>query len=356
VNKRQEEANEQSNSQAVPIEFMHTPVFIVGSPRSGTTLMAGILGQHPEFFSPGETHYFEEIWPGRAEASGNIRRTELEAAASRLYKSLGEHRFVESQEMIESAFKLEELLFRMKTISYDYSGLYTAFIQLLTESFGVERIVDDTPRHVFHLHTIRDIFPQVKVIGMIRDPRDFLASYKGYWRVTGPSETGRIRSLYHPVVTSLYWRSSTNTLLNHAHNCCKDLIHIVRYEDLVTNPRDIVSEVCTFLGYEFSSSMLIIDSSNSTFDRNGTGIYSSSIGRWRHALEPHEIWIVQRINHDRLSELGYKFEEISTSIVKVLANLISAPFSLVGALWRNRNHVGRIGDYLVRRIKMVFLK
>jgi hypothetical protein len=258
--------------------------------------------------------------------------------------------------MIESAFQLEDLLFWMNNIGFDYSGLYKAFIQLLAESFDAERIVDDTPRHVFHLHTIRELFPQVKIIGMVRDPRDFLASYKGYWRVTGSSETERIRSLYHPVITSLYWRSSTNTLLNHAHNCCKDSIHIVRYEDLVTNPVEVVPEICGFLGCEFSPKMLCIDRSNSTFDRNRTGIYSSSVGHWRQALEPHEVWIVQRINHDRLSELGYEFEDISTSIVKVLATLVSGPFSMVGALWMNRHRVGRIGDYLVRRIKMVFLK
>ena len=43
------------------------PVFIVGTPRSGTTLLARILGRHPSLFMHGETHFFPDIYARRAE-------------------------------------------------------------------------------------------------------------------------------------------------------------------------------------------------------------------------------------------------------------------------------------------------
>ena len=38
------------------------PVFIIGTPRSGTTLTAKILGRHSNIFMPGETHFFDDVY------------------------------------------------------------------------------------------------------------------------------------------------------------------------------------------------------------------------------------------------------------------------------------------------------
>jgi hypothetical protein len=42
------------------------PIFIVGTPRSGTTLMARILGNHSILYRPGETHFMQDIYARRA--------------------------------------------------------------------------------------------------------------------------------------------------------------------------------------------------------------------------------------------------------------------------------------------------
>ena len=45
------------------------PIFVLGMPRSGTTLTAKILGRHQKIFAlaPGETHYFHDVWSRRRE-------------------------------------------------------------------------------------------------------------------------------------------------------------------------------------------------------------------------------------------------------------------------------------------------
>jgi len=87
-----------------------SPIFVLGTPRAGTTLMARILDRHPRLFAPGETHFFEEIWPGMESEVQDMRAEELRLAASRLYHALGNHRFEDSQQKIEASFTLDELL------------------------------------------------------------------------------------------------------------------------------------------------------------------------------------------------------------------------------------------------------
>jgi len=43
------------------------PIFVVGTPRSGTILTAKILGRHSHIFMPGETHFFDDIYSRRIE-------------------------------------------------------------------------------------------------------------------------------------------------------------------------------------------------------------------------------------------------------------------------------------------------
>jgi hypothetical protein len=313
--------------------------------------MARILDRHPRLFAPGETHFFEEIWPGMESEVQDMRSEELRLAASRLYHALGNHRFEDSQQKIEASFTLDELLDKAQGLGGGYCGLYEAFATLVASIASAERIVDDTPRHLFHIHAIRAMFPEAKFLGMVRDPRDFLASYKNYWKATSPTETERIRSLYHPVVTSYYWRSAVNTLLFHVNECCQEHFLLIRYEDLVQDPEKEVHAVCDFIGMDYCSALLAVDNHNSSFEDAGSGIYSSSMGRWRTALELHEQWIVQRTNISNMTRLRYPAEPIPFSIWSVLAAYITAPFALMRTFWTNRERRGSLPGYFLRRIR-----
>jgi hypothetical protein len=204
---------------------------------------------------------------------------------------------------------------------------------------------------LFHIHAIKAMFPEVKIIGMVRDPRDFLASYKNLWKVTAAPEIDRIRSLYHPVVTSYYWRSSLNTLLRHVHYCCRKHIHLVRYEDLVQEPEKAVRTLCDFIGVGYTPDLLAVDNENSSFENAGSGIYSSSIGRWRTALEPHEQWIAQYINRCNMARLHYVLEIVPFPVFSVFAAYLVAPFALMRTFWTNRERRGPLPAYLARRIR-----
>jgi hypothetical protein len=313
--------------------------------------MARILGRHPRLDAPGETHFFEEIWPGREPEVLDMRSEELMLAANRLYYALGIHRFEVSQEKILSSFTIDDLLDRAQNLGGGYQGLFRAFSDLLTAGAGADRIVEDTPRHLFHMHAIKTMFPGAKILGMVRDPRDFIASYKNLWKITADIEKDRIRSLYHPVVTSYYWRSSMNTLLRHANHCCRGYIHLVRYEDLVQEPEKVVRALCDFIDEGYNDDLLAIDNKNSSFEDAGSGIYSSSMGRWRTALEPHEQWIVQYVNRGNMARLDYLLEIVPFPVFSVFTSYLVAPFALMRTFWTNRARRGSLPLYLARRIR-----
>ncbi len=69
------------------------PIFVVGTPRSGTTLTARILNRHSRIFMPGETHFFDDVYSRRREF-GSIQtanaRSEISNQLVTLYERYNE--------------------------------------------------------------------------------------------------------------------------------------------------------------------------------------------------------------------------------------------------------------------------
>ena len=63
-----------------------SPIFVIGAPRSGTTLTANILGRHPNIFMPGETHFFDDIYHRKSKLGNPSDEINREAIIKRLSK------------------------------------------------------------------------------------------------------------------------------------------------------------------------------------------------------------------------------------------------------------------------------
>jgi hypothetical protein len=328
-----------------------TPWFVVGAPRSGTTLIAAILARHPHIFAPapGETHFFHDMWIRKKKFGTLEDDEELSRAADYLLTIFDRWDNPKAQKIVNITITKEVLLNRARSLGKGYAALYYAFTSILAESVGKKYYCDDTPKHLFYLHTIFDLFPHAKVIGCIRDPRDFLASYKHYWRKVIDSR--RIKELYHPVITSLLWRGSSNVLLNHANKCCRDRLIVVRYESLVQKPKVEVDRICRFLGFEYSDDMLSIESHNSSFeDPTSYGIFTTSMGRWKTVLNPEEIWCVQTLNRGNMRSLHYESKAVNPSKKDLLLTLLGTPVAFAKAIKANSARTGPLVQYVLRRL------
>ena len=323
-----------------------TATFVVGAPRSGTTLVGMILDRHSDFVTPGETHFFEDIWARRAVLGELKNEAELLRAADQLLMVFG--RFHQrGQKIVDEVIRKNALVDRAMRLGGGYDSLYLAFMNALAESQGRRCFCDDTPRHLFHMATIFTYFPDAKAIGCVRDPRDFLCSYKNYHKIA--TETDRIKSLYHPVITSLLWRGSANLLAKYSHQYGSARMHVVRYESLVQYPEQEVRRICDFLDIEYSPRLIEIETHNSSFQQPSAGIYTDSVGRWRTHLSAEEIWWSHRLNMQGMLRFGYAPEPVKPAKERLLVDAVSTPWALVRALRVNAHRQGPIRDYVRRR-------
>jgi hypothetical protein len=325
------------------------PIFVVGAPRSGTTLIAKILGNHRDVFRPGETHYFEDIW-ARRKGMGKLDIAELSHALDRLLTAFDRYGSPGTQDLVRAVISKELLIDRVYSLGGSYGAIYYAFMSMLAESVGKTRFCDDTPRHLFYLHTIFDFYPEARVVGCIRDPRDFLCSYKHVWKVGPPTERAQFKALYHPVFTSLLWRSSANLLLKHSRQCCNGRIILVRYETLVEQPQEEVRRVCDFLGLDYTDVLTQVEPPNSSFEQSSSGIYSASIGRWYECLSQEETWWVQTLAGSAMHKCGYEAEATSLPKRALFVTSVTTPLAFVKYLRIHSNKRGSLIGFVMRRL------
>jgi hypothetical protein len=331
-----------------------SPIFIVGTPRSGTTLTAKILGRHSLMFIPGETHFMEDIYARRKElgkppdhAAMDVIIDRLETLYTRFNEPADQLRvnhLMESRNEFRNAFN----------ICKNYADIFSQFMILQMHYEKKTRWGNHTPRDIFNIQDIISFFPSARIIICIRDVRDFLLSYQGMRNVaTCQAQTERISHLYHPVVTSLLWKATMRKI-----NLVQELVpkenwQIVKYEELVQTPQTIVPAICQTVGLNFETQMLDVESNNSsevTYRRKKGGIFSESVGRWRTKLAAEDVYIAQKVARKELVKFGYALEQPSVNPAKIIQLLHSAPLAFYRGLAANSQIRGPLLPYLMRRL------
>ncbi len=98
---------------------------------------------------------------------------------------------------------------------------------------GKSRWGNNTPKDVFYVEEIIEFYPNAKILLCVRDPRDFCLSYKHRWEVTTEGHKNRLKSLYHPVITSLLWKSTVQRLSTLKSIVPSENLCVIHYESLV---------------------------------------------------------------------------------------------------------------------------
>lgn len=326
------------------------PIFVVGPARSGTTLVANVLDRHRNLFSPGETPFFDDVYSRRHTLGDPSDRASLESIAERLLSIYGRYGFSADQQRIDSLFSKPETKSRLLE-ARSYCELFALFMETQAEAVGKRRWCSHVPRDAFNAKEIDSCFPDARFVYCIRDPRDYLVSYRNKWRSPQSAESvERLKAQYHPVLTSLLWRSTVRQLANVESVVGPDRLLLVRYEELVAEPRVEIERVTRFAGEQFEDGQLEIDSENSSFDITESGIFTTSVGRWRRELAREEAWIIQTIARRELARLGYEAEPLKVSLPRVTSAFLGLPMAAVRALNAHKKVRGPLLPYLLKRV------
>jgi hypothetical protein len=271
------------------------PIFIVGVPRSGTTLLAAMLGAHPRLICGPETHFFTHLFPAVAR---RIRhRADWPGAALDYVYSI--HHVGES---IPANYGLtrEELAEEMAPREPSVPSALAAMIELYMRRNGKRRWIEKTPDHLPYVGRIRGYYPDSPIIRIIRDPRDVATSLqKVDW---GPGSLLSALSVWRG-----YDERSTR-FFERDRRC-----HTVRYEDLVRDPEPSLREVCRAIDEPFDPVML--DTTRSAHQVNAAaescktnvarGVDTSRVEAWRNELPEDDLRLVEAYLGDRLRAYGY---------------------------------------------------
>jgi hypothetical protein len=227
------------------------PVFVVGSPRSGTSILTWCLGQHPNILPLEEGNWLDKLAYdlGSTFERGTRRgdRSQLSALGigfDEVYACFG--------------LAVNELILGSRSRYYEQSrqaaivdpGLAHPSIQLSREPGEPKlRWVDGTPEYSFCIYGLLKLFPDARFIHIVRDVSSVVRSLVKF-SVDGRRVSPTERAAYE------YWMGTTRACLRAERAFGPGRICRIQYDDMVENPVGIFTSLSSFLGETFSPSCL----------------------------------------------------------------------------------------------------
>jgi omega-hydroxy-beta-dihydromenaquinone-9 sulfotransferase len=316
------------------------PVFVVGAPRTGTTLAREILNRHPRIHLFDEVHFFERVWDDRKHL-GSLSSPRSQLAA--IHRVLEIVRSFGADRDVAETLTVGEYRRRLLQMGRRYRNLLRIPLEEGARRHGADVWGDSSPQDILYLDTILYWYPDARIVVLVRDPRAFLCSYKNYYR-RGVSS---YRERYNPLSASMLWRSYMSALLEAESKPYAEAVHRLRYEELVDDPEGTVRALCAHVGVGFDPSMLDVARTNSSFVPEGEsagqrGIVATSRERWRTELSRTELWVGERVYSRLREQLGYgpPLREgegrLRPSPVELAGIALSLPVRLFNLLFRTQ--------------------
>ncbi len=221
------------------------PIFVVGLPRTGTTLVEQILSSHRQVQGLGELNDFAEQF---------VRIAQEKTAG-------------DSGSLVD----------RARNIDFPRLGeAYLKAVQPLRHSKPY--FVDKLPLNFLYLGLIVKALPHAKIVHVTRNPMDTcFAIYKTLFRQAYPySYDFRDLATYY---------AAYRRLMDHWYRCCGDRIHTVRYESLVTDSEATTRELIEFCNLPWDEACLQSHkntraTTTASLAQVRQPIYSTSVERW----------------------------------------------------------------------------
>lgn len=280
-------------------------VFIVGCPRSGTTLLQRIVNAHPLIAIIPEIGWIIKRSETRAFVTleGLVRpafiQDLMQKGALGRYTSLP----VSKQE-------LEELLLATRHHPVVYSELITSFFDRYGIADGKPLVGNKTVDHVRNISPLHRLWPQAKFVHLIRDGRDVCLSVTNWRRAARLANEFSAWS-EDPISTAALWWEwqvrlgrEAGSLLDNA------LYHEMHYEDLVADPTGTCQSLCEFLGIPFDEAMLRFHQGREKQDvgldaKHAWMPPTPGLRDWRTQMPEPDLIRFEAVAGELLDELGY---------------------------------------------------
>jgi hypothetical protein len=294
------------------------PVFIVGAPRSGTTLLQYRLRRHPNISLPtGESHFVVPLCDNEKSFGDLSKRDNVRAVLNAMYKQSAE--FLDT-DLHGVRFDIEKL-----TDEFCSEGrttmpsLISGVFEKNARGEGKARWGDKTPYYVLHIPKLLEWFTGAQIIHIIRDGRDVALSLLGRKDDFG---------VYNFYMAAKYWQQYVDVGQRDGGKLANDRYLEITFEDLLEDEVSTYERVCDFLGEPFDESMLKVKPSR---DPGKTPLVHGPINqankeKWRLRMTPWQTRLFESVAGGTLSRVGYRLH----------AKSVTLPLPLRGAYrWHN---------------------
>lgn len=280
-----------SKAAAMPRE--KAPVFVVGCPRSGTTLLYNMLlsaGGFAVYLA--ESNVFNLLVPRFGDLSVRANRERLMDA------------WLQSQLFRASYLNAEEIRAKILEDCRNGGDFLRIVMQEISTVQGAQRWADNSPEELLHAPTIKKNLPDALFIHMIRDGRDVSLSLDARpHRWVRPFPWDRQNSL---LVAGVFWEWVVQSGRRHGASLGADYME-VRFEDLQAEPRATLKRIGEFIRHDLDYDRILQVGIGSVRDPNTSfkGDSGSPVGRWKKKMTPEKLAMFEELVGSTLEDLGY---------------------------------------------------
>ncbi|MFI6899919.1 sulfotransferase family protein [Nonomuraea sp. NPDC050394] len=272
------------------------PIFVIGCPRSGTTMLQLMLHSHPRIAVPPETRFLVPAYY-RRRVFGDLRAASARQALAQWIATDKNTKFRELK--IDKDDYVQESADGPGSLG---SVIGTAF-RMYADRFGKARWGDKRPSYVKQVDLLLRLFPDAQFVHLIRDGRDCVSSLKEMPWYTLDS--------FHAVST---WAEAMDAGAKLRKSMPEDSYYELRYEDLTEDPATEMKKLCHFLEEDFDQAMLspreaaqVAVPVHKVWHSNTHGeVTKSRVGSWSTRLEDWEIALCEQVLGERLESMGYE--------------------------------------------------
>ena len=238
------------------------PIFIGGLFRSGTSLLRAILGQHPNIAAGLETYWFDIDWDNLSAEKNRERLRRLAVFYSRDLRNIEQ----------------------MAAQSPNVGAFLTQLFDDYARKQGKGRWAEKTPGNIIHAQRLFQLWPTAKLIHIVRDPRDVLASLRQTKKWDDPDHFADMWCTFFAAAGKAKQARSEGQFLE------------IRYERLVNNPETVMRGVIDFIGEPWHPAVGTFEGKADEFDivLKATGKASTTLDRLRRPIGQDRVGLFPR--------------------------------------------------------------
>jgi Sulfotransferase family len=266
---------------------MAPPFFIVGNDRSGTTMLRMILDRGVDAAIPPESMFLTDV--ALPPPGGNWQQ---------LMHEVWRHPKVRLWELTGPPPQVPPDLAPDEAARFVLGAPFAAYAR----QHGKPRWGDKTPHYVHHVDLLLSIWPDARVVVLVRDGRDVALSLRRM--PFGPNNAW----------AAAQWWARGIRAGDAAHDRHPDQVRVVRYEDLACDPATHVPAVCEFLDLRYAPDMLdlahadrslIVPDQVSWFPTLFAGINTLAVARWEREMPARDQAVFAALAGPELAAHGY---------------------------------------------------